>query len=118
VAKNHAAQFAPEAGNIFGIGSRTEALSESKELFLFALLGRDPLFHQLDDDPVGAKASAFRHAPHLPGRVGGKAHALANDFVGSTHGGIIHQNGDLASSALRFLPGTQYLAPITCGSAI
>ena len=53
VAKNHAAQIIPEASNVFRIGRRAVTLGELKELSLFALLGLDPLFHELNDDPVG-----------------------------------------------------------------
>jgi len=100
VAKNHAAQIIPEASNVFRIGCRAETLGELEELFLFALLGLDPLFHELNDDPVGAKASLLRQAAHMPRRVCRKAHGLANNFVGSRHDTIIHQNGDARSSAL------------------
>jgi hypothetical protein len=85
VAKNHAAQLIPEASNAFRIGCRAVTLSEIKELFLFALLSLDPLFHELHDDPVGAKASLLRQAADLARRVCRKAHGLANDFVRSAH---------------------------------
>jgi hypothetical protein len=98
VAKDHAAQIIPEASNVFKIGCRAITLGELEELFLFALLGLDPLFHEFNDDPVGAKASLLRQAAHMPRRVCRKAHGLANDFVRSRHDTIIHQNGDARSS--------------------
>ena len=94
VAENHAAQIIPEASNVFRIGCRAVTLGELKELSFFALLGLDPLFHELNDDPVGAEASLLRQAADLARRAGRKAHGLANDFVRSAHGTIIHQNGD------------------------
>jgi len=99
VAKNHAAQIIPEASNVFRIGGRAESLGELKELRLLALLRLDPLFDEFDDDPVGAQASLLRQAADLPRRVSRKAHGLANDFVRSGHGTIIHQIGDARSSA-------------------
>ena len=105
VAKNHAAQIIPEASNVLRIGCRAETLGELKELSLFALLGLDPLFHELNDDPVGAQASLLRQAADLLRRVCRKAHGPANDFVRSGNATIIHQNGDARSSALgAYLP--------------
>ena len=99
VAKNHAAQIISEASNIFRVGGRAETLGEIEELFLFALLRCDPLFHELHDDPVGAEAPLLREAADLARRIGRKAHGLANDFVRCSHGTIVHQNGDTRSSA-------------------
>jgi len=100
VAKNHAAQIIPEASNVFRVGGCAVTLGKFKELSLFALLGVDPLFHEFNNDPVGAKASLLRQAAHMPRRVCRKAHGLANNFVRSRHYTIIHQNGDARSSAL------------------
>jgi len=94
VAKNHAAQIVPEASDVFRIGGRAETLGELKELLLPALLSFDPLFHKLDDDPVGAKAPLLREAADMPRRVGRKAYGLTNDFVRSRHDTVIHPNDD------------------------
>ena len=94
VAKNHAAQIIPEASNVFRVGGCAVTLGKFKELSLFALLGVDPLFHEFNNDPVGAKASLLGQAAHMPRGVCRKAHGLANNFVRSTHNTIIHQNGD------------------------
>jgi len=97
VAKNHAAQIIPEASNVFRIGGRAVTPGEIKEIFLFALLGLDSLFHELHDNPVSAKASVLRQAADFPRRVCRMAHGLANYFVRSGHVTITHQNGDARS---------------------
>lgn len=94
VAKNQSAQVISEARNVFGIGCRSESLGEFKELFLFTLLGLDPFFDQIHDDPVRAEASLLRQAAHPASGFCRKPHTLTNNFIGSSHVTIIHQNGD------------------------
>jgi hypothetical protein len=87
--------------NVFRIGCRPETLGEPKKLSFFALLGLDPLFHRLNDDPVSAQASFLRQAANLAGGLCRKPNALSDDFVGAAHCTIMHQNGDAQFSIER-----------------
>ena len=51
--------------NVFGIGGIAKTLSEFEEFFLLSLLSFDAVFDQLNDRPIRAQTSGFRHGTNF-----------------------------------------------------
>jgi hypothetical protein len=105
VTEGHAGQFLLDALAFGGVGGFSEPGGEGEKLFLLGGFGFQAGFNQIDEDAVGAGLPRFSDGPDVLDDMSWDGNALANEFIGFGHIGILHQNAPFCTTTHRWQTG-------------
>src|SRR5690348_5575372 len=106
VAKHHAAQGVAQTLGFFRIRSVAKLLGELEEFLLFALIGFDAVFNQLDQHAIGAELACLGQTAHLSGGFCGQRDALPHSFALGFHNLILHHSAPICTKQVRGWSGS------------